>query len=407
MPPIHYTVELGLTVSASLFLVGVGVVGVTPLAGGTEDGVVWTDISADVLSLEIARGRQDELSSFNAGWCRLLLRNDDGAYSPENTASAYYPNIRPMKRVRVSVTDNGLFTTDYLFYGWIESWRPVDTIGTMAKLEVRATDLFLRLKRVKLNDTWPAELSGTRVGRVLDKVAWPNALRSIDAGIDTVTAETVTDDALTHLEAIRRTEDGQMWGSGDGTFAFRDRHARFTDTASVSSRLTFGPSNNRFRVLDYEANLFDTYPTVEVTRTGGTAQSVTDSSAEAEFGANTLSVGTLHETDGIANAHARWLLASKSQVVGKLKSVTLNGTRIVPVGVNVQRRDVNDRVTVVHTANTFGMTSKDFWVEGVRLRAERDQSHEVQFYLTAADPVPWMIVGHASKGLVGSARVAH
>jgi len=49
----------------------------------------WRDISADVMSGSITRGKTRELDQFTAGTCTLLLRNDDRRYDPNHTFGTY------------------------------------------------------------------------------------------------------------------------------------------------------------------------------------------------------------------------------------------------------------------------------------------------------------------------------
>lgn len=64
----------------------------------------WTDLSARFRSFNVNRGRQRELDRFGAGRCRITLANEDRALDPTYAASPYYPNVVPMRRVRIRTT---------------------------------------------------------------------------------------------------------------------------------------------------------------------------------------------------------------------------------------------------------------------------------------------------------------
>lgn len=67
----------------------------------------WTDVTAYVRQVEIERGRSNDLDSFDIGTAYVELDNRDGRFNPTNTASPYYPNVKPRKQIRIT----GTFTT--------------------------------------------------------------------------------------------------------------------------------------------------------------------------------------------------------------------------------------------------------------------------------------------------------
>lgn len=80
----------------------------------------WVDVSADVRAMNIRRGRQTELSGYSVGTMQLTLNNRARAYDPSNTAGAYYGNLLPMRKVRVTATSGA--TTATIFTGHILGW---------------------------------------------------------------------------------------------------------------------------------------------------------------------------------------------------------------------------------------------------------------------------------------------
>jgi hypothetical protein len=84
----------------------------------------WLDITTWLheSGIEINRGRNNELERFETGWATLNLNNNDGRFDPTNTASPYFPNLRPMNRLRLS----GIWsaTTYGMIVGYAEGWVP-------------------------------------------------------------------------------------------------------------------------------------------------------------------------------------------------------------------------------------------------------------------------------------------
>ena len=119
----------------------------------------WVDVTTYVLAVQIARGRQYELDRIEAGTCDLEIEDDDRRFDPSNTASPYYPNVKPMVPVRVTVTHNA---TNYRrFYGFVEAWPqqwsgggdPASTI-----FSIRAVDMFKLLQRKVLRSPYEIEV---------------------------------------------------------------------------------------------------------------------------------------------------------------------------------------------------------------------------------------------------------
>ncbi|MEW6473449.1 MAG: LamG-like jellyroll fold domain-containing protein [Actinomycetota bacterium] len=103
---------------------------------------VWTDVSAYFVQGSTSRGRAQELERDQAGTCTLELRNDDRRFDPSHAAGPYYPNIKPMRRVRViAAYDDGLGSVGYpVFQGYIESWDQTYTSQNVASATIYAVD---------------------------------------------------------------------------------------------------------------------------------------------------------------------------------------------------------------------------------------------------------------------------
>lgn len=81
----------------------------------------WTDITPYVRdeSVRISRGKQSEIATYATSRLSLTLSNRDRRFDPEY-AGAYYPNVKPRKRIRVRGTYAGATYT--LWTGFVESW---------------------------------------------------------------------------------------------------------------------------------------------------------------------------------------------------------------------------------------------------------------------------------------------
>jgi hypothetical protein len=79
----------------------------------------WTDISSYVRSINIRRGRNDDLSVFT-GTANLVLSNNDRRFDPFYTSGPYYGKLLPRRQIRIrsAVED----TTYPVFRGYLAGW---------------------------------------------------------------------------------------------------------------------------------------------------------------------------------------------------------------------------------------------------------------------------------------------
>lgn len=115
----------------------------TPAASRT-----WTDVSAYVELADgvgIQYGRSDERSVADANSLTLTLDNRDGRFTPGNSGSPYYPNVKLGRPIRVRATPVG-GSASVRFVGYIDRWA-VGWDGTDAYsfVQVQASSRIARL----------------------------------------------------------------------------------------------------------------------------------------------------------------------------------------------------------------------------------------------------------------------
>jgi hypothetical protein len=149
------TVEIGFSTTAGS--------GTVPL-NSTLSSITWTDVSSDVRSCSINRGRSSELDSFNTGSCQITFANADRKYDPENAAGAYYGKLTPGRPIRIRATPPSGSATG-IFFGFVDQFNQQYTNPTDATTVVTASDAFKVMNLITLPSYWEyntRELSPTK-----------------------------------------------------------------------------------------------------------------------------------------------------------------------------------------------------------------------------------------------------
>lgn len=108
-----------------------------------NDTPAWTILTEDrevLRSFTVNRGRSTELDRFQAGRATITLANEDRRFDPSYASSPYYPNVVPMRRLRILANYGGV---DYsVFSGYVDSWEQQYLPPQEAVCVVQATDAF-------------------------------------------------------------------------------------------------------------------------------------------------------------------------------------------------------------------------------------------------------------------------
>jgi hypothetical protein len=138
------TVEIGFSTTAGS--------GTVPL-NSTLASITWTDVSSDVRSCSIKRGRSSELDSFTTGSCQITFANADRKYDPEYASGTYYGKLTPGRPIRIRATPPAGSATG-IFFGFVDQWNQQYTNPTDATTIVTASDAFKVLNLITLPSYW-------------------------------------------------------------------------------------------------------------------------------------------------------------------------------------------------------------------------------------------------------------
>lgn len=388
------------------------------------DTPTWTDVTSYLVAIpRIRRGRQHELNRIEAGEAEVVLNNLDRRFDPTNTAGPYYPNVLPMRKIRISAVYSA--TTYRLFTGFIEGWPPDWPLDGTATVTLRCVDGFKILNLNKLSVTLPQEYSGWATATLLSAAGWPAADTSAANGQTLVLGATLSGTAaLQRLQDIVDAENGLAFIRGDGVLVFQNRHNRLTAAASTSSQGTFGDSGGELPYVALTPSFDDSqiWNEVIVTASGGTPQTASDATSQSSYGKRTLSPSGLiiadasgtggSTADAEASGAAAWLLANYKDPALRFTSVQIAGhSDPANLWPHVLDRTISDRITVKRRPPGGGAAlSAECFIESVE---HRDIAPNVEFWTTTWQLSPasaltyWVLDSTTLSVLDSTTRLAY
>jgi len=193
-------------------------------------GEILTDVTQYVASVSINRGKSREQDRYTAGNLSVVLHNESRIFDPFNSEGIFAGQVLPRKAIAVETNGVRMFT------GIIDDWDFTYDITGKAFANVSAVDGFLILAAAELDAfTATSQLSSDRVSAILSRpeVNWPSGQRQIATGLTTLVADAVEENtnALSYLQLVEETENGQLFINKSGQVTFKNR-------------LTVPPENN-------------------------------------------------------------------------------------------------------------------------------------------------------------------
>jgi len=332
----------------------------------------WTDVSRDVQTISINRGRQHELDRFEAGEAIIVLRDTSYWFWPDNTQGAYYDNVKIGKAVNINRTHEGVLY--HLYTGYITSitpgWTGQPNIGP--NVTIRCGDFINNLSHTLLNDAsgYDQELSGTRVGNVLSDASFPSGDIDADVGQENMISSgaLANVNAQTHLLSVMESEIGAFYMAADGDAQFEDRSHRNASPHDTAQSI-FGDDSGEMQYTDVSFTMDNKflYNEIRLNRSGGTEQTASDATSQTTYGTRTLSkTGLLLTSDVIVDIYCDFYLSRyKDQGnVMRLRSIIINPQsdpdNLWP---KVLGYEISTRITIRLNS---GYVDGDYFIEGIQ-----------------------------------------
>jgi hypothetical protein len=210
---------------AQAFIIGSGILGTNVLA---DSASVIVDVSNQVDNITTQRGRNASADQFQSGNLTMRIVDQNGDFNPQNTSGPYYGLLSPMRKIQISATYLGI---NYpIFSGFITGYNTSTPkyVGDVVYTTITAVDGMRLLTNALITTVTGAvagEDTGTRIGRVLDTISWPNSMRSIATGQTTVQADPgTTRSALAACQTLEITEYGAFYIDPNGIITFKNRN---------------------------------------------------------------------------------------------------------------------------------------------------------------------------------------
>ena len=263
---------------------------------------------------------------------------------------------------------------------------------------------------------WQAQYTGQMFNLVCDNVGVPASLRSVDTGRTYCQADTQDETqtkALSFLQKLEQTEQGQCYVNAGGSLVFEDRYHRY-ENPNASSVATFGDGGSAYPseipyalggvVLNFDrAELFND---VQVTRRNGSLQEAVNNASVTEYTNRTMPglSDLMMATDLDAFYCAQWVLSGTAYPQLRVGNLILDPTVDARLWPLVLGLEIGNVVTVnKHNIPGGGSpVSLIVRVEGIEHQVDPPRSWKTTVHLSLVDTQPWFILDDPVMGILDS-----
>jgi hypothetical protein len=303
-----------------------GVLGTGTLASTTTPEPT-VDLTPNVRQISIKRGRNIMRDTYESGSATIRVLDPNSDFNPQNVNSPYFGFLTPLRKLRVSATVGGVGY--FLFSGYTTDYKYTYPQGQeTGYVDIICSDAFRLMQQAGITTVANATAgqdTGTRIGKILDQVSWPNSMRTIDTGNTTCIADPGT--SRTALDALKNaefSEQGAFYIDVEGTAIFLNRTnviKKYGETPIEFNQTTGIPYTNLTFAFDDKLII----NSAGMTRYGGTQQVSEDSASIAKYFPHQINENNLVlQTDADALNVAKIYVATRKETTIRIDAMTVD-----------------------------------------------------------------------------------
>jgi hypothetical protein len=313
-------------------------------------GPIFYDITDNVTSVSVKRGKNRELERYSAGQATVVLNNETRLFDPLNEASVFFGNIIPRRAIRIR---SGGFNQ---FNGVVEDWNLDYDVSGKSDASIAAADGFALLAQQTLTPgTATPQTTGERVNAVLSmpSVAWPLVERNIDTGVANLGADVFDGNVLSYLQEVETSEQGQFFISKGGRVRFIN--GAVTPTSDLVEILFSDEGDGvpyTGATVSYGTELL--FNDVEVTSPAGVFTASNEIS-QTKYGITQTTVKTLLSTNAESQALADFWVAKYGEPEYRFQELDVDVDGLNDADLStVLQLELGDIVSIKFTPNGVG-----------------------------------------------------
>lgn len=339
-----------------------------------DAATVIVDVSSRVQAFRTARGRNPSTETFNTGQASIQIADQNGDFDPTNPTSPYAGLLQPLRKITLTATHPSTGIEYPIFAGYITAYNYTQSreTGLVSYTTINAVDGFMLMNLASVSSVAGAtagETTGNRITDLLNAIAWPTGMRSLNTGQTTVQNDPGTvRTALAALQTVATTEYGAMYMDQSGNFVFKDRN--FTTGSVATSPTVFADDGSgiAYSGLQWVLNDSQIFNQANVTATGLARQTASDATSINTFFLHSYNItDLLMQTTTEALNYAQAFVASRKDTSIRADSITLDLTTAnYATGITAALGlDYFAPITIKQTQPGGNILSKTFQIFGV------------------------------------------